>query len=348
MMLQETNSVPNNRTAQQLVCYEALFKLLDEIQPLEDIAEISSRVAKQWKYFANVASWHLVISIENGFKAIDGYRGEAKVTDVSALCPWDSHFFQLQLPRLLDAAEFGDGPEPPDHLVDKATVEIQVLPFVRLGRCIGLLSVSVRKQPFTELDNKFIRIFGSHFADRVFDILLRKHSLNALLNRATYDALTGLLNRGAILERLEMLGGLSRRTQEPLSVIIADIDHFKDINDRWGHLTGDAVLREVSRRLQTQTRQSDHVGRYGGEEFLFVLYPCGADNVMIAAERFRRAIADDPVIIADQAPRGIRVTISLGVATSSQGDFNQAALLARADAALYASKRAGRDRATIG
>lgn len=347
-MCRTAGSFQDDRTTQQLVCYEALFKLLDEIQPLEDIAEISRHVAREWKYFANVASWHLVVSIDNEYKTIDGYRGEAKVAGIPALSPWDSHYLALQLPKLLRAAEFMAGPPPPEHMVDAATVEIQVIPFVRLGQCIGLLSVAARKRPFTELDDKFIRIFGSHFTDRVFDIFLRKRSLDVLLNRATYDALTGMLNRGAIVERLDMLCGLSRRTKEPLSVIFADIDHFKEINDRWGHLAGDEVLRELSRRLQAQTRQSDLVGRYGGEEFLFVLYPCGADKVSIAAERFRQAVAESPVPIGAQVPDGVRVTISLGTATGAEGGAHQAALLARADEALYASKRAGRDRVTIG
>ena len=347
-MNQDHGASANDRTAQQLVCYEAVFTLLDEIQPLEDVAEISRLVAVQWKYFANVAAWHLVVSIDESFKAIDGSRGEAEVSDVVALSPWDSHYLRLQLPKLLQAKDLGNGPPPPSHLVDAAIVEIQVLPFVRLGRCIGLLSVAARKRPFTDLDNKFIRIFGSHFTDRIFDILLRKRSHDFLLTRATYDPLTDLLNRGAIIEELELMSGLSRRTKEPLSVIIADIDFFKAINDRWGHLTGDKVLREVARRLKGRARQSDHVGRYGGEEFLFVLYPCPADQVSIAAERFRNAVAESPILIGDQAPEGIEVTISLGTATASAEDPNQAALLERADRALYASKRAGRNRSTIG
>lgn len=336
-----------DRTAQQLVSYEAIFKLLDEIQPLEDIADISNRVAKQWKYFANVACWHLFLPVGDTYKVIDGYRGTAQVADLPFPSPWDSYHFQSQLPRLIRRADPIDGPEPPEHFMDRAIVEIQVLPFVRVSRCIGILSVAARNEPFSELDNKFIRIFGSHFTDRVFDILLRKQSLDVLRNKATYDALTGLLNRGAIIERLEMHLELSRRTKEPLSVIIADIDYFKHVNDGYGHLAGDEVLREVARRLSAQTRHADHLGRYGGEEFLFVLYPCGADSVLIAAERFRKAISDQPIRTGTEDGESIPVTISLGSATTKD-DIKPDSLLKRADDALYVSKRAGRDRSTIG
>lgn len=335
--------------AQQLVRYEALFKLLDDIQTLDDIEVIARHVAKQWKYFANVTLWRLVVPNDGRFQVIDGFRGEAHIEDVPALSLWDEHHWKRQRPRLVRMADPLEEPAPPDHLVGKAISEIEVLPFARMGRCIGLLSVAARHEPFSDLDYKFIRIFGSYFADRISDILLRRQATEALINKATRDALTGLLNRGTIIERLGDQLALSKRAGKPLSVILADIDFFKVINDSHGHLAGDAVLREVSRRLQAQTLSGDSVGRYGGEEFLFVLYPCSAEEVVKAAERFRRAIAETPVAIESDVPSDIRVTISLGTSsTSGQEDARMENLLKRADDALYRSKASGRNRVAAG
>jgi diguanylate cyclase (GGDEF)-like protein len=339
----------SDRTVQQLVSYEALFKLIDEIQPLEDIGEISKLVARQWKYFANVACWRLVVPKDVGFLIIDGFRGDARITDALELSPWDAHHLDRRLPRRIRMTDPMEGPEAPEHLAGKAIAEIEVLPFERAGRCIGVLSVAARHEPFTELDNRFIRIFGSHFTDRISDLLLRRRAMEALLNRATRDGLTGLLNRGTIIERLDMLLGLSRRTMEPISVILADIDFFKAVNDNHGHLVGDEVLCKVSQRLQSQTRVADQLGRYGGEEFLFVLYPCNSNQASIAAERFRRAVADEPTPIGNDGSNGIRVTISLGTATSvGQAEPGRESLLKRADEALYRSKTSGRNRVTVG
>jgi diguanylate cyclase (GGDEF)-like protein len=336
------------QTAQKLVRYEALFALIDNIQMLEDIASISRRVSAQWKYFANVTSWRLVVMKDCGFQVVDGFRGDAHVDDVTELSPWDSYLHKLHHPRLLLLADPLVGPRPPEHLTGQSITEIAVLPFIRKDRCIGLLSVAARHEPFNELDNKFIRIFGSHFADRISDILLRRAATEVLISKATKDALTGLLNRGTIIERLCSQRELALRTGQPLSVILADIDFFKVINDSYGHLVGDQVLREISQRLQAQTRASDHLGRYGGEEFLFVLYPCDASTAGIAAERFCRAIAEIPFSLENSSAREINVTISLGA--SSTADPAEALvedLLKQVDDALYRSKANGRNRVTM-
>ena len=334
--------------AQQLVRYEALFNLLGDIQGVDSTALISARVATQWKYFANVCAWRLVVFNENGNHVIDGFRSEAHVATQVALSPWDAHYRSLQRPCSIRMGHRFDGPMPPDHLSGKRTCEIRVLPFTREDRCIALLSVSSRHEPFNELDMKFIRIFGAHFADRITDILLRRQATEALIQKATRDALTGLYNRGTIIERLKERLILSKRTGQPVSVILADIDFFKIINDRHGHLSGDEVLREVSYRLQTQLRDSDALGRYGGEEFLFVLFPCDANAIETTAERFRHAVDAEPVIVPGGEKKKIDVTISLG-ASSNEGQLgkNIDAFLKQADDALYCSKANGRNCVTF-
>jgi two-component system cell cycle response regulator len=170
------------------------------------------------------------------------------------------------------------------------------------------------------------------------------HARDELQSVAAHDSLTGLWNRGAILDLL--LGEMARRkrTGDALGVIMTDIDHFKKINDTYGHLVGDAVLREVTRRLAASLRQYDSVGRYGGEEFLIILPACNPPNLLISAERLRHCIADEPV---ETTAGQIRVTISLGLACLEQGVKETPdceTLLRRADEALYAAKHGGRNR----
>ena len=340
----------NELAAQQLVRYEALFKLLDNIQGLDDILLIARHVATQWKYFANVSSWRLVVFQEHGALAIDGLQGEARITESQTLSTWDSYHRSLQRPRAIRSEiSSAEGPSPPEHLTGTQIAEIRVFPLMRAERWVALLSVAARHKAFSELDIKFVSIFGTHFADRISDILLRRQATEVLIQRATRDSLTGLYNRGAIIERLEEQLALAKRTGHPLSVILADIDFFKGINDRHGHLVGDEVLREVSLCLQTQMRKSDYLGRYGGEEFLFVLFPCHADEVAEAAVRFRLAIDGASIVSARNSSMQIDVSISLGTSsTSEQPDVNIDALLRQADDALYRSKAAGRNRVTQG
>jgi two-component system cell cycle response regulator len=162
--------------------------------------------------------------------------------------------------------------------------------------------------------------------------------------QATHDALTGLLNRRAILETLEKELARSTREGTPLSVIMADLDHFKRINDTYGHLVGDAVLREAALRIQAAMRVYDAVGRYGGEEFLVVSPGCGLPEAAEQAERLRKRISKAAVHGRDSA---IAVTMSLGVVTATAEVRQPGDLLRLADDALYAAKHGGRDRVEV-
>jgi two-component system cell cycle response regulator len=157
------------------------------------------------------------------------------------------------------------------------------------------------------------------------------------------DPLTGCFNRRAIMERLGSELSRARREGRPLGVAMVDVDHFKCVNDAHGHAAGDAVLREVVRRIDGTVRASDAFGRTGGEEFL-VLWPA-ADlaAVRIAGERIRQALAGQTFAVGAGS---IPVTASVG-ATSSDGGEDAEEVVARADAALYAAKAAGRDRVEV-
>ena len=161
---------------------------------------------------------------------------------------------------------------------------------------------------------------------------------------AAHDALTGLWNRGAIIDLLKREVSRRQRSGEALGVIMTDIDYFKKINDTHGHLIGDAVLQEVTRRLAVGVRPYDVVGRYGGEEFLVVFPGCNAANLIVGAERLRHCIADRPI---DTSVGQISVTLSLGLASVEQDEketLDCEAFLRNADEALYAAKARGRNR----
>ena len=163
-----------------------------------------------------------------------------------------------------------------------------------------------------------------------------------LREQATRDPLTKLWNRRHILELLERELSRIQRHDTPLSVIMLDLDHFKTINDTYGHQTGDEVLRETARRLKTAVRQYDSVGRYGGEEFLIVMPGCGGSDIENQTERLRLSLCQTPMMVGDLA---LTVTGSFG-ATYALPAYraNQDDLVRVADEALYQAKRAGRNR----
>jgi len=166
----------------------------------------------------------------------------------------------------------------------------------------------------------------------------------ALKFDAAHDRLTAIWNREAILDLFKGEIDRSRRNNDSLGIIMVDVDFFKKVNDTHGHLVGDVVLQEVGHRLASGLRSYDSVGRYGGEEFLVVVPGCDALNLVVAAERLRRRIADQPV---DTSAGPVPVTISLGLATvqaNESGLIDREGLIRLADAALYAAKARGRNR----
>ena len=177
------------------------------------------------------------------------------------------------------------------------------------------------------------------------DALLRAHE--AVQYEAAHDPLTGLWNRGAIMDLLQRETQRHQRTGSALGLVMADLDYFKKINDTHGHLAGDAVLREVSRRLTASVRSYDFIGRYGGEEFLVILPSCNPVDLSTGAERLRSAIENRQIEI----PGGqILATISIGAASAPMANETSTefeALLRAADEALYLAKGKGRNRVEI-
>lgn len=168
-------------------------------------------------------------------------------------------------------------------------------------------------------------------------------TLEALRSLATRDQLTGLFNRREFDRILSEEEERVRRFGHPLALVMIDVDHFKSVNDNYGHPVGDAVLREVARRLAGILRSVDRVARFGGEEFALILMQTERAAAMDVARRVCEIVEKDPVSIGDGVT--LKITVSAGVAISPADGKSSAALVGAADKALYAAKTRGRNRA---
>ena len=158
--------------------------------------------------------------------------------------------------------------------------------------------------------------------------------------QATHDGLTGTWNRSAILDLLHREYELAARSGSTIGVIMLDLDHFKRVNDTYGHLAGDQVLIEAARRMQQAVRSYDLVARYGGEEFLIVSPDCDREQIQVCAERIRSAMEEQPVLTHGST---IAITVSAGTAILAPRLNTEKDALAAADTALYRAKGAGRN-----
>jgi diguanylate cyclase (GGDEF)-like protein len=175
-------------------------------------------------------------------------------------------------------------------------------------------------------------------------VVERQHLMDAreaLREQAMRDPLTKLLNRRAIFESLRRMTEQAIREDQHLAVLMADVDHFKSVNDQYGHQTGDAVLVEIAARFTSAVRSYDAVGRYGGEEFILIFANCSRVEAAKRAEDLRRTIDGAPIVIGGEP---VQVTCSFGVSAATGRGIVISELIASADAGLYRAKRAGRNR----
>ena len=159
---------------------------------------------------------------------------------------------------------------------------------------------------------------------------------------ALTDSLTGLYNRRYLEVHLEKLIEQNGRSQKAMAVIMMDIDHFKSVNDTYGHNVGDEVLKIFADRIKDDLRSFDLVARLGGEEFVAILPDVAPERAYMVAERLRRAIADEPIPCAVEGG-SLKITTSIGAAIINRGGHSIPAVLERADKCLYEAKHAGRN-----
>lgn len=219
-----------------------------------------------------------------------------------------------------------------------------------LGAPLGLLAVRWLQDP---ADGGLTDVIAADFAAFAyvavstlvvfagFGFVLGRQA-DELLRRLSTDALTGLVNRRAFLERLDQEHGRSRRYPQPVSVMLLDVDGLKAINDRGGHAAGDAALRAIGDAIHRGLRATDIGCRFGGDEFAVMAPEADEPAARVIAERVR-SLAEGMSL-----PGGLRVTVSLGVACAAPGeDWTSPGILERADRALYEAKRMGRNRVAL-
>jgi diguanylate cyclase (GGDEF)-like protein len=213
-----------------------------------------------------------------------------------------------------------------------------ILPVVVEETVVAMIAVA---DVTTDLERE--RRYASMLCDLIANAFQSGMAIATLEQRAMTDPLTGLYNRSYLAERCVVEMRRARGYGLPLSLILYDIDHFKSVNDRYGHPAGDAVLRQLGSFLRDATRSSDAVVRYGGEEFALLIPSLDAEQVFQHADRLRAALEEVPFVLPGQA-EPVRITVSGGVATCPQDGESFAELVRIADAALYESKEGGRNR----
>lgn len=344
---------PVQPEGEKLVRYEALFKLTEEVLAATTVEQTCAAAARHLKYIADAAAWRLLVPWGQGYVVVDGQRGAAQLRQVAELPPWEAAQWQRMLPELIvhDAHDYPAG--APAFLSAPGLCRLNVKPVMRNGEPRGLLFTASRHRTSGPLEVKFLHMVGALVADQLLSQLTRRKLVETLEQAAGEDVLTGAMNRRAILQALRKQMAGHRRTGLPICVLMLDVDHFKSVNDRFGHPAGDEVLRELSLRLASSIRDGDHFGRFGGEEFLVILAPCQVDGARVAAERLREAVARTPFHIQSTAePFELRVTVSIGggiVEGLGPGGevVSEDQLLKAADEALYRSKKEGRNRVNV-
>ena len=210
------------------------------------------------------------------------------------------------------------------------------IPMTAAGHAVGVLGVPESAGPFSEGRKRVLAataaLLGIALRNAQLFQELREHSLR--------DGLTGCFNRTHALEVLDVELRRARRSQQPLSLIMFDLDHFKDVNDKYGHLCGDAVLAAVGVRMRDVLRGSDLKCRYGGEEFLVLLPETPIEGAKRVADSLRRELADLPIHWKDET---FNITASFGVSVALPSEIDSEAIIGRADAALYRAKEQGRN-----
>jgi len=221
------------------------------------------------------------------------------------------------------------------HISKSVWGKVAGSPIVYAGEFMGVIFV-FSDRPFLPGDLKLLGLFASHAGAAIRNA--RMHS--QLRELAIRDPMTGIFNRRHFFELADSVFEQARRYNRPFSAIIFDADHYKEVNDAYGHLVGDDVLKQLTARCSGVMRQADIFGRYGGEEFVIVMPETGLTGALKMAERLRAAVAESPYY----TEKGdVPATISLGVARSKRSTSTLLELLSDADAAIYRAKDAGRN-----
>jgi two-component system, cell cycle response regulator len=266
----------------------------------------------------------------------------------------------IAAPDVQSALVADQGPGVDLVLIDATTPAAQAVRAVHLGQAMtvpppavmALVDNRVSGSRLLGLENGIVDFVTIPFEPAEIKARVRaaaraKRQRDVLLVQAVTDALTGLANRRYLDLRGTALIALARRYGRRLSCVMLDLDHFKAINDEFGHAAGDAVLRQVATVLKEVSRVSDIVGRYAGDEFVILLPEADEAGAHAAAEKVHHALSDLEVLLPSRGSRAVQVRASIGVAQWEPNMTSPATLFAAADDALYRAKASGRNRVVV-
>ena len=220
----------------------------------------------------------------------------------------------------------------------KGLASLKVVPLRAAGKVLGTLAVGARREDAFDDDAvRQLEVVAMQAAESIY----RARLFDKTERLATTDGLTGLVNHRTFQARLDEQLAQAQRYGKRLALILCDIDHFKSVNDTYGHPAGDLVLKGVARTIQKEARSTDVVARYGGEEFALVMPETDAAGALVIAERIRDRVK---AVVFETGQGPLKVTLSLGIAAVPDDAKAKGALIERADACLYHAKRNGRDR----
>ncbi len=321
---------------------ELLNRVMQVIERIDDFSELLQTIVLEIQTFLEVTAAGIILLEDN--------RVDMRI---HATAGGDEEAFadlKLQVGKGVTgaAALSGTVQYVPDVTRDERYVPVDprirselAVPLTRKGSVIGVLNIeSELLDAFSEEDRRVIEIVAAQISQLLSKALLYEE----LATMAITDGLTGLYNHRQCFVRLEAEFKRAMRYSYPLSLIMMDIDFFKDFNDSYGHLQGDGVLRKIADIITLTMRETDVVARYGGEEFVAILPLCHESTAMEVAERLRRRVIDANLTgNGDSDP----ITISLGICTAPQHASTYEELVRRADDAMYHSKNTGRNRCTL-
>ncbi|WP_245947817.1 GGDEF domain-containing protein [Billgrantia montanilacus] len=287
--------------------------------------------------------------LATGIILIVPLRPESLATQVTAVVVATMAFYLL-IPNLLTVVTFASLYLSVGFLTS-AVLFADISPVVALrlalllimtnavGFCALLRLESLQRRQFALLQEE--RAQNHHLLK---EIALRKDLEAQLRMLAERDALTGLDSRSHFMKRAKALLQRSRMEKKPFSLFMIDVDHFKSINDTWGHIHGDWVLTKIAEACAQSLRPTDVIGRFGGEEFMVALPDTGPDDAQIVAERLQKMVAELPL---KEEMSGMRLSVTIGIALANTEDADLESLIMRADQILYVGKRDGRNRVVM-
>jgi len=317
---------------------ETLRKAGAAVAETLDIREATARILQQLALVLPYDSASVQLLRDGELEIIGGEGFKAPVLGIRFPVPGNnpnSVVIQTRKPYILHEANkhFEAFNHPPhDHIRSWLGV-----PLIVRERLIGLLAIdSVEPFRFTNADIELVSAFADHVAVAIENARL----FDETQQLAITDGLTGLYNRRHFMEIARIEFERARRYKRYLSAMIFDVDHFKTINDTYGHAAGDEVLRAIAKLCREEVREADPLGRYGGEEFVGLFVESGAEIAQKVAERLRKAVEKHVIPVGEH---NLQVTISIGIAEQNHFTPDLESLLARADQAMYIAKHRGRN-----